>query len=102
MDPPPSPILPHRPFARNSPDAYTRLVLEVLRGKQATFVRSDELLESWKIFTPVLSMIDAGEIPPLPYKFGTRGPEESDELIEKMGYTYNKNYDWEEAHKEHK
>ncbi|CAM9437979.1 unnamed protein product [Ectocarpus sp. 4 AP-2014] len=85
-----------------SPDAYTRLVLEVLRGKQATFVRSDELLESWKIFTPVLSMIDAGEIPPLPYKFGTRGPKESDELIEKMGYTYNKNYDWEEAHKEYK
>lgn len=30
----------------NSPDAYTRLVLEVLRGKQATFVRSDELLEA--------------------------------------------------------
>jgi len=31
-----------------NPDAYTRLLLETLRGKQATFVRSDELLESWR------------------------------------------------------
>jgi glucose-6-phosphate 1-dehydrogenase len=32
-------------------DAYTRLVLDVLRGKQATFVRNDELMAAWKIFT---------------------------------------------------
>ena len=36
------------------PDAYTRLILDVLRGKQATFVRNDELVAAWKIFTPVL------------------------------------------------
>jgi glucose-6-phosphate 1-dehydrogenase len=41
-----------------TPDPYVRLMLEVLRGKQATFVRSDELLESWRIFTPVLDKID--------------------------------------------
>lgn len=84
-----------------SPDAYTRLVLEVLRGKQATFVRSDELLEAWKVFTPILKQIEAGELQPLPYTFGTRGPKESDELVAKMGYKYNKEYDWEEAHKHH-
>lgn len=78
------------------------MVLEVLRGKQATFVRSDELLEAWKIFTPVLKQIEAGEIPPIPYKFGTRGPKESDDLVEKMGYEYNKNYDWAEAHESSK
>lgn len=97
---PPSP--PPRPAPTTSPDAYTRLVLEVLRGKQATFVRSDELLEAWKIFTPVLKQIEAGEIPPIPYKFGTRGPKESDDLVEKMGYEYNKNYDWAEAHESSK
>lgn len=57
-------------------------------------MRSDELLESWKIFTPVLKMIDDGNIPSLPYKFGSRGPKESDELVEKMGYEYDGNYDW--------
>lgn len=41
-----------------TPDPYVRLMLEVLRGKQATFVRSDELLESWRIFTPLLDKID--------------------------------------------
>lgn len=77
-------------------------MLEVLRGKQATFVRSDELLEAWKIFTPVLDKIDAGEIPPLPYKFGSRGPKESDELVARMGYAYNENYDWSHAQQEKK
>jgi glucose-6-phosphate 1-dehydrogenase len=43
-----------------NPDAYTRLILEVLRGKQATFVRSDELLSSWEIFTPLLKAIEDG------------------------------------------
>jgi glucose-6-phosphate 1-dehydrogenase len=56
-------------------------MLEVLRGKQATFVRSDELLESWRIFTPVLDKInqatknggnvDGIKVPVHKYKFGT-------------------------------
>jgi len=29
-------------------DAYTRLILEVIRGRQATFVRDDELKAAWK------------------------------------------------------
>ncbi|CAM9253697.1 unnamed protein product, partial [Heterosigma akashiwo] len=41
-----------------SPDAYTRLILDTLRGVQATFVREDELRESWKIFDPVLEAVD--------------------------------------------
>ena len=45
-----------------SPDAYTRLILEVLRGNQATFVRSDELLSSWEIFTPLLEAIESGKM----------------------------------------
>lgn len=88
----------HALLSPSSPDAYTRLVLEVLRGKQATFVRSDELLESWRVFTPILNQIDAGELPPIPYTFGTRGPKESDDLISKMGYKYNNSYDWTEHH----
>ncbi|CAM9134606.1 unnamed protein product [Choristocarpus tenellus] len=73
------------PTAYN-PAAYTRLILEVLRGKQATFVRSDELLEAWKIFTPLLKQIEEGKATTLPYAYGSRGPTESDELIAKMGY----------------
>ena len=68
-------------------DAYTRLLLDVLRGKQATFVRDDELIAAWEIFTPVLKRIDAKEIRSIPYVFGNRGPKESDELIEKVGWS---------------
>ncbi|KAG5190661.1 glucose-6-phosphate 1-dehydrogenase, cytoplasmic isoform 2 [Tribonema minus] len=82
------------PSAYN-PEAYTRLILEVLRGKQATFVRSDELLSSWEIFTPLLKAIDSGEMGrPIPYEYGSRGPPQSDELIERVGFKYNSNYRW--------
>jgi len=82
-------------------DAYTRLLLDVLRGKQATFVRDDELLAAWEIFTPMLHQIEKGEMKPIPYVFGTRGPKESDDLIAKVGFTHSPDYaeSWKEAHK---
>lgn len=85
-------------------DAYTRLLLDVLRGKQATFVRNDELLAAWEIFTPVLHEIDNGGVKPAPYVFGTRGPKESDELITKVGWTRNRDYaeSWKEASEQRK
>jgi glucose-6-phosphate 1-dehydrogenase len=52
----------HRYPGLYNPDAYTRLLLEVLREKQATFVRADEVLASWAIFTPLLAAIDNGEL----------------------------------------
>ena len=70
-------------------DAYTRLILEVIRGRQATFVRDDELRASWKIFTPLLHQIEREKIKPVPYEYGSRGPAESDKLSEKVGYHYH-------------
>lgn len=79
------------------PDAYTRLLLDVLRGKQSAFVRDDELKAAWKIFTPLLHEIEKGETKPVQYKFGSRGPKESDELLAKMGFKRNEHYTWEQA-----
>jgi glucose-6-phosphate 1-dehydrogenase len=36
------------------PDAYVRLLWDVFYGSQLNFVRSDELAEAWRIFTPIL------------------------------------------------
>jgi glucose-6-phosphate 1-dehydrogenase len=36
------------------PEAYERLLLECLAADHSHFVSADELLESWRIFTPVL------------------------------------------------
>jgi len=71
------------------PDAYTRLILDVLRGRQAAFVRDDELEAAWKIFSPLLHQLDAEQLKPIPYKFGSRGPAESDRLTERLGYKYH-------------
>ena len=51
---------------------------------------------AWAILTPLLSRIDAGEFKERLhiYKQGGRGPEASDELASKMGYTRNQGYIW--------
>jgi glucose-6-phosphate 1-dehydrogenase len=76
-----------------SPDAYTRLLLDTLRGSQATFVRSDELEASWQIFDPLLKEMEASKKQPLPYVYGSRGPPEADEFAENL-FTRNSQYSW--------
>jgi glucose-6-phosphate 1-dehydrogenase len=44
------------------PDAYERLIYDVLRGDHNLFVRSDELEAAWKIFTPVLHKIEKEKV----------------------------------------
>ena len=79
-----------------SPDAYTRLLLDVLTGKQSAFVRDDELLASWKIWDPLLKQIEAKPSPLTvhTYPYGSRGPPEAAALIQKYGYQRNTRYSW--------
>ena len=72
----------------SNPDAYTRLLLDVLRGKQGSFVRDDELRRSWEIFTPLLHAIEGDGVRPLPYKFGSLGPTGTELWFNRMG-TFN-------------
>jgi len=76
-------------------DAYTRLILDVLRGSQAAFVRDDELRSAWKIFTPVLHRIEREKVQPIKYAYGSRGPAEADELLRKEGFKYHAEYEWQ-------
>lgn len=81
-----------------NPDAYTRLILDVLRGRSASFVRSDELIKSWEIFTPVLHQIDKDNIQPHIYKVGSRGPLLADAWSsERSGYVRNDDYIWHDG-----
>lgn len=76
------------------PEAYERLLLDTIRGDQQHFVRRDELRAAWEIFTPLLHRIDKGELKPLVYKHGSRGPAEADELTERAGYVRTLGYIW--------
>jgi glucose-6-phosphate 1-dehydrogenase len=59
------------------PDAYETLLLDVIRGDQTLFVRSDEVEAAWKLYTPILE-----NRPPVTfYSAGTWGPPEADRLL---------------------
>ncbi|EDW05568.1 glucose-6-phosphate 1-dehydrogenase isoform X2 [Drosophila mojavensis] len=76
------------------PDAYERLILDVFCGSQMHFVRSDELREAWRIFTPILHKIEHERIPPIPYPYGSRGPTEADRKCVENNFIYSASYKW--------
>lgn len=84
-----------RRFDARLPDAYERLIYDVLRGDHNLFVRVDELDAAWRIFTPILHKLEQEKIKPEIYTFGSRGPASSDKLIENYGYIRNQDYKWE-------
>lgn len=82
------------------PDAYERLILDVIKGDKQNFVRSDELKYAWRIFTPLLHRIEKEKIKPIPYKFGSTGPAEAYTMIQKhFDYQNNSTYKWEKKSK---
>lgn len=77
------------------PDAYEALILDVMRGDHANFVRDDELEAAWAIFTPLLHQLEQEKIEPIPYVFGSRGPEGINEFIARYDYVRSQlEYNW--------
>ncbi|ELR16838.1 glucose6-phosphate dehydrogenase, C-terminal domain containing protein [Acanthamoeba castellanii str. Neff] len=77
-----------------SPDAYERLIFDVIKGDHNLFVRDDELEAAWKIFTPILHQLEKEKIQPDLYEFGSRGPASADKLIADSGYRLTTGYTW--------
>lgn len=87
----------------NIPDAYESLILDCLNDDKSNFVRylfrfdfyrDDDLLESWKIFTPLLHHIENNKVVPYGYTYGTRGPKELSDFIKEQGYVRGISYKW--------
>lgn len=76
------------------PDAYERLIMDVFAGSPANFVRSDELSEAWRIFTPLLHSIETQKVAPLPYTYGSRGPKQADDFCIAQGFKFYGTYKW--------
>lgn len=72
-------------YKKELPDAYERLLLDVIKGDKGLFIRTDELDASWEIFTPLLEDIDKFKIQPELYPYGSRGPIGSHYLAGKYG-----------------
>lgn len=61
-------------YKKELPDAYERLLLDVVNGDKRLFIRHDELEAAWELFTPVLHEIEAKSVQPELYPYGSRGP----------------------------
>jgi glucose-6-phosphate 1-dehydrogenase len=71
-------------FLEEVPDAYQRLLLDLLLGDPTLFIRADEAEGAWEILDPVVRAWTESE-KVSPYPAGTWGPEEAEELIERDG-----------------
>jgi len=70
-------------FTESSPEAYERLILDVLIGDATLFPRNDEVEASWRVIDP-LETFWAGTAPHL-YRAGEWGPKEADEMLARDG-----------------
>jgi glucose-6-phosphate 1-dehydrogenase len=65
------------------PDAYERLLMDVIRGDQTLFMRGDEVEAAWAWIDPIIRACEGGRAAPQPYAPGSDGPMESHILLHK-------------------
>ncbi|MEJ2578074.1 MAG: glucose-6-phosphate dehydrogenase [Kineosporiaceae bacterium] len=67
-------------FTESSPEAYERLILDVLLGDPPLFPRHEEVELSWQILDPITAYwAEQGQ--PDPYPAGTWGPASADAML---------------------
>lgn len=67
----------------NSPEAYERLLYDVMRGDTTLFARWDEVEHSWKFIDSIIDYWKTKNPPLAIYEDNSWGPKEADELLEK-------------------
>ncbi|WP_434442163.1 glucose-6-phosphate dehydrogenase [Lentzea sp. E54] len=73
-------------FTESSPEAYERLLLDVLLGEPSLFPKNDEVELSWEILDPILDFWARKDEPALEkYKAGTWGPPSADAMTARTG-----------------
>ena len=76
-------------FNQRTPEAYERLLLDVIRGSQTLFMRRDELEAAWEWIDPIRNAWDLATDAPQAYAAGTWGPSGAVALIERDGRTWH-------------
>ncbi|WP_436740269.1 glucose-6-phosphate dehydrogenase [Streptomyces sp. BBFR102] len=76
-------------FTESSPEAYERLILDVLLGDANLFPRTEEVEMSWRILDPIEEYWDThGK--PAQYPAGSWGPKEADEMLARDGRSWRR------------
>ena len=76
-------------FDQRSPEAYERLLMDVVRGNPTLFMRRDEVEAAWEWVDPILKGWEEKRHKPQGYTSGTWGPSASIALIERDGRTWH-------------
>ncbi|MCF3104991.1 glucose-6-phosphate dehydrogenase [Streptomyces roseoverticillatus] len=76
-------------FTESSPEAYERLILDVLLGDANLFPRLKEVELSWQILDPIEEYWDKNG-KPASYPAGTWGPVEADEMLARDGRSWRR------------
>lgn len=76
-------------FGAYTPEAYQRLLLEVIAGDSTLFIRRDEVESAWSVVDPIRQAwtgepLQANEF----YPAGSWGPAASDELLARLGHKW--------------
>jgi len=75
-------------FTESSPEAYERLILDVLIGDSTLFPRNAEVEASWRVIDPLEEFWATR--PPQPYRAGEWGPKAADEMLARDGRTWRR------------
>jgi len=76
-------------FAIYAPEAYERLLMDVIRGNATLFMRRDEVEAAWRWIDPIHQAWSLSNEPPRPYIAGTWGPAAAIALVERDGRSWN-------------
>lgn len=69
-------------FGMAPPEAYERLICDCILGDSTLFAREDEVIQSWKLLTPILEYWKNNKPTDFPnYQAGTWGPKAADDLL---------------------
>ena len=71
--------------ADEAPDAYERLIMDVIRGNQTLFMRGDEVEAAWAWTDPIIQGWEARGDKPQTYDPGSSGPEDALMLMHRDG-----------------
>jgi glucose-6-phosphate 1-dehydrogenase len=71
--------------AEDVPDAYERLIMDVIRGNQTLFMRGDEVEAAWAWTDPIIEGWKKRGDRPKPYDAGSSGPEDALMLLHRDG-----------------
>lgn len=76
-------------FTESSPEAYERLILDVLLGDPPLFPTHEEVALSWRLLDPVIERwAELGQ--PEQYRSGTWGPTTADAMLAKDGRSWRR------------